>query len=242
MLCFGTYNLDMLKANLHFHTAEDDAHDIAYDLYAGIDHARGKGFDVLAVTCHRKFVCTSDHVAYAAERDILLLPGIEADIYEGKKRNHVLIINATRDVEELRTFEDLAHYRKEHEEVLVIAPHPYHVGGFSLHDLLEQYIDLFDAIEHSWFYSTHFDRNKKAQAVAARHGRSYIATSDTHFLDFMDESYALIDAEKETKSVIGAVRKGSFTNVTSPRSLLKDMLWRTGTFMARDALLKKWRK
>jgi predicted metal-dependent phosphoesterase TrpH len=232
----------MLKANLHFHSAEDDAHHIAYDLYAGIDHARERGFEVLAVTCHRKFVCTSEHVDYAAERDVLLIPGIEADIYEGTKRNHVLILNATRDVERVRTFDDLARYRREHEEILVIAPHPYHVGGFSLHDLLEEYIDLFDAIEQSWFYSSYFDRNAKAQAVAQKHSRPYIATSDTHFLDFMDESYALINAKKETHSVLEAVRSGAFTNITSPRSLLVDMVWRTGTFMALDAIRKKWRK
>lgn len=226
----------MLKANLHFHTAEDDAHDIAYDLYSGIDHAKEKGFDVLAVTCHRKYVCTNEHVAYAAERDVLLIPGIEADIYEGTKRNHVLIINATRDVEELRTFDDLARYRREHEDVLVIAPHPYHVGGFSLHGLLERYIELFDAVEHSWFYSSVFDRNRRAREVAERHNKPYIATSDTHFLDFMDESYAVVRAEKDIASFIGAVRSGAFTNITNPRSLIKDMVWRTGTFMVADAL------
>ncbi len=232
----------MLKTNLHFHTAEDDAHDIAYDLYTGIDHAREKGFDVLAVTCHRKYVCTSEHVAYAAERDMLLIPGIEADIYEGSNRNHVLILNATSDVEEVRTFDDLTQYRARHEEVLVIAPHPYHVGGFSLHGLLEQYIHLFDAVEQSWFYSRFFDRNKKARLVAEQHAKPYIATSDTHFLDFMDDSYAVLRAEKNTRSVIEAVRSGAFTNVTSPRSFVRDMLWRTGTFMAADALRSRQKR
>jgi predicted metal-dependent phosphoesterase TrpH len=42
---------------------------------------------------------------------------------------------------------------------------------------------LFDAIEHSWFYSSLLNPNKKAQQVAKSLHIPFIATSDTHFIE-----------------------------------------------------------
>ncbi len=224
----------MHKTNLHFHSAEDGAHAITYSLYEGIDQAVRDGFNVLAVTCHRAVVATQDHIAYAREQGLLLISGIEAEIYEGRKRSHVLILNCDRQAETLRTFHDLAAYRASHPDIFVIAPHPYHTGSYCLHDMLERYIHLFDAIERSWFYSRAFDQNRRAEAVARAYNKPYIATSDTHFFDYWNESYALIDTASTPEDVFRAIRQRAFENVSTPRALVRDMIIRMGSFMLVD--------
>jgi predicted metal-dependent phosphoesterase TrpH len=212
-----------LKTNLHFHSGDDPVDSITYSLYEGIDHAAALGFEVLASTPHTRCLATSEHVAYAAEKDILLIPGIEADIYDGAstKRNHVLILNCDRSADTVRSFEDLARYKHEHPESFIIAPHPYFYGTFSLGTLLDQHLTLFDAIELSWFYTRWFDRNADAALLALLHDLPYIATSDTHFFNFMNTNYATLDVEqKTTEQVFQALREHRFENTTSPRSLM----------------------
>ena len=193
-----------LKANFHFHAAEDINHRISYTIKEGVDYAAYLGFDVLAVTCHGCFACASEDIEYASSKKVLLIPGIELDIYDEKgKRSHIVLLNCDKSSEELSTFSDIARYKKEHPEVFVLAPHPYFYGNFSLRKNLEKHIELFDAIEHSWFYSKLFNRNRKAKLMAIKHNKPLIATSDTHFLDVFDSSYTTIDVTETTTEEIG---------------------------------------
>ncbi|MCI0532596.1 PHP domain-containing protein [bacterium] len=238
-----------IKANFHLHTAEDPGHAIPYSIYDAVDYAAKKGFDTLALTCHRMCACTDDHVAYAAAQKILLIPSIEADIYDDAARhprNHVLILNCGKDAEKLRTFDDLRAYKKGNPDIFVIAPHPFHYGTFSLHDLLAKHIDVFDAIEHSWFFSKWFNRNKEAARATKRHRLPFIATSDTHFFDFFDKNYIIIEsAENTPESLWRAIRTGSFENIASPRFFPTEMFLKFGMFAVKDyikMLQKSWRR
>jgi predicted metal-dependent phosphoesterase TrpH len=225
-----------LKTNLHFHTSDDSRDLVEYALEEGIDRAASHGFGVLAVTCHQKFAWTESAAEYAKNRGILLMPGIEICVDEarGTRGRHVLIINAKREAEEVRTFAELAEYKSSHSESFIIAPHPYFYGNFSLHEFLEKHIYLFDAIEHSWFYSQFFNRNKKGREIAEKYDLPFIATSDTHFFDFLNSDYAVIDAEEKTpESIFDALRKMKFINVTSQKSFFKDMVWKEGKFIAK---------
>jgi hypothetical protein len=212
-----------LKANLHFHSKEDPIDPIDYDLYEAIDHAVGLGFNVLASTCHTKNIVTEQHVHYAEKKGLLLIPGIEANIYEEgapHRRHHVLILNCDSSANDVHTFEDLKRYREAHPEALYIAPHPYLYGNFSLGEKLEEHIELFDAIELTWFYTRWFSRNTRAAQMAKKYNKPFIATSDTHFLTFMDTNYVTVDAEERTaRSFIDALKKHVYKNTTSPRSL-----------------------
>lgn len=227
-----------LKANLHFHTAEDQKHNLKYTIKDGIDHAASLGFEVLAVTCHRSYVCGIDDSKYAEEKGIMLLPGIEADIYDDEhstNRSHVVILNALPHVEEVRTFKDLATYKQNHPEAFILAPHPYYYGGFSLHENLEKHIDLFDAIEHSWFYSAWFNRNKKAREVAKKHRKPFIATSDTHFFDYFDMNYVTVEAETKTpEAFFKAIREYKYKNTTVPRKAHTEMFLKFGWFTLKE--------
>lgn len=213
-----------LKANLHFHSKEDPQDVLDHNLFDGVDKALELGFDVLAVTCHNKMVVRDHHKRYASEKGLLLIPGIELDVYEKwtKKRNHVVILNCDRLVEKVRTFEDLRRYKAAHPDIFIIAPHPFFFGYISLGKYLIEYIDLFDAIELSWFYTLWNNPNVKAAKVAEKYSKPFVATSDTHYLRFMHTSFTTIDAEEKTiPSVFKAMRNFDYENTTSPRPLFE---------------------
>lgn len=214
-----------LKTNLHFHTHDDPRDVIWHTLYEGVRRAKRLGFEVLALTCHQKFIYLPAYQNYAARHGILLIPGVERDI-EGR---HVVILNPDKTIEDVATFDELKAYKQNHPDIFILAPHPYFYGSFSLKKRLERHIHLFDAIEHSWFYSKMFNRNKKAKVVAKKYNLPFIATSDTHELDLLDISYAVINAKEKTiKGVFEAIKNNNFTNITSPRKFWKEMLWDEG--------------
>jgi hypothetical protein len=231
-----------IKTNLHFHTADDPEDPVSYSTKEGIDKAVSLGFGALAITCHQKFAWTEEYAEYAKRKGLVFIPGIE--IYVGKTREHskahVLILNATRGAERVRTFGELALYRKENPTAFIMVPHPYFYGGFCLKEFLEKYINLFDAIEQSWFYSRLFDRNIKGKAMAEKYKLPFVSTSDAHFFDFLDTNYCTVDAENATtEAIFAAIRAGKFANTTSRRNFWKDMVWTQGKFFARTFL---WRK
>lgn len=237
-----------LKTNLHFHTGDDPRDFVFYTGKEGIDHAAMLGFDVLAITCHEKAVWTSEYAAYAASRGILLIPGIELDIHEldgstGRNGRHVIILNCIPEAEQVRTFSDLKAYRTLHPECFILAPHPFFYGNFSLKRFLEDYIDLMDAIESSWFYCLGLNRNKKARAVAKAHHLPFIATSDAHTFQNVHSDYAIIDAEEKTiLALFAAIRKQKITNITCPKKILRGMIVPVVKLIVQNFLYRRMRK
>lgn len=225
-----------LKTNLHFHTADDMEHKIAYSTKEGIDRAAVLGFEILALTCHNRFAYSEEYANYAKSKNILLIPGIEIGIERGKflkkEGMHVVILGCDKEAENIRTFEDLTNYKKNRNEVLVLAPHPFFpvfYGNCSLQKQMEKNIGLIDAIENSWFYSKMFNSNKKSEQAAKKYNLPFISTSDTHFFDYMDKSYAVVETkEKSQSAVFEAIKNKNFTNTTSPLSFIKDMLLKQG--------------
>ncbi len=205
-----------LKVQLHVHTGEDPIERPRHTAIEMLDFAAANGYDVVAITLHNIFLFTSELKAYADKLGILLVPGIEKNI----GRRHVLIINATQEAEKLVTFYDLCKYKKSHPECLVIAPHPYYPRGFCLQDKLLENINLFDAIEYSWFYTERWNAfNKKAEKVAKLHRKAIIATSDNHILPYFDHSYTLVQAEKNWISIREAILANKIEMVTKPLRL-----------------------
>ncbi len=217
-----------LKVNLHFHT-QDDIEDRGistmvadYDLFQGIDKAKELGFDVLAVTCHDFVTDNPGYYDYARELGINLIRGVEKRV-EGKD---VLILNAAKTAEEIRTFDDLKSYRETNPESLIMAPHPFFDGGYSLGRKLVKHIDLFDAIECSWFHFKLLDLNAKACDIAQRHHLPFIATSDAHDLSMLGQSYAFVDArDNSTEAVLAAIRTGNVLNVSPPARFWSKYVW-----------------
>lgn len=213
------------KTNLHFHTGDDPQDLVRYTFYKGIDEAERLGFQVLGHTCHDIVVRRAEYDSYAERHGILLIHGVERRI-EGA---HVVILNTDKTAEEIHTFPDLARFRKNHPECFILAPHPFFPGGFSLYNEWESHIALFDAVELSWFYSKWINWNRRGERMAQKYNLPYIATSDTHQLQFLNSGYAMVEAEEKTAGgILNAVKKKQFKNVTSPRSFLKEMVWEWG--------------
>ena len=225
----------ILKSNLHFHTNEDPTHSIDYSIFEGIEHASNLGFEVLALTCHNEVVSTDEHREYALSKNVLLISGVEINIGERPEDSrHLLILNCDSEAEEITTFKDLEIYKKSHPEIFIIAPHPFFPSFFKKESLLEyteKYLHLFDALEHSWFYSNLINRNIPAINLSKNKNLPLIATSDTHFMDFLNTDYCLIETDTKTpEAIFKSLRNNSFKNITRPKKLLKEMIWTFGSF------------
>ena len=201
----------MLKADFHTHCAEDPHDEIAHSAEMLIDAAAAAGVRVLAITCHGAVAHTPYIERFAREREVLLIPGIEAFI-EGK---HVLILNPDAEQANARTFDELR--RLGRRDAAMIAPHPFYPAKSSLMAELERNIDCFDAIEYSSFHTGWLDLNRKAEAVARTHELPMVGASDTHVLPYVDSTFSWVEAEWEVASVIGAIREGRVRVETRPR-------------------------
>jgi hypothetical protein len=203
-----------LKADLHLHTQEGEGF-IAYDSRGLIDRAAREGFRVLSITNHDTLTFSERLAAYAQERGILLIPGVEATI----ERRHVLLYNLDVPPDRIRTFADLR--RLKGSEWLVVAPHPFFPGPTSLRRRLLGEIDLFDAVEFSHFYTRGIDFNWRAMRLARETGLPLLGSSDSHLLRQFGTTYSLIKAECTVGSVLGAIRKGQVRVVSRPLTLLE---------------------
>ena len=201
-----------LKADLHLHTCEAEAF-IAYDARMLIDRAASDGYQVLAITNHDVVTYSGTLSAYARERGILLIPGVEVAI-EGK---HVLLYNIDVPPARVRTFVELG--RLKGPEWLAVAAHPFFPGPTHFGNRLLEEIDLFDAVEFSHFYTERIDFNRGAVRLAKEVGLPLLGNSDSHLVDQFGTTYSIIEAEPTVGSVFTAIRKGEVEVVSRPLSL-----------------------
>src|SRR5262245_61262287 len=132
----------MLKVDFHTHTADDPFDRIPYSTTQLIDHAAALGYDALAVTLHERQLDVQELIPYAAERRLVLIPGIERSI----NGRHVLLLNFKSGAEQVRTFDDLTRLKRQ-QPGIVIAPHPFFPSSCALGRDLERHAALFDAVE-----------------------------------------------------------------------------------------------
>lgn len=219
----------VLKADLHMHSREDP-HDVlehtALDL---VDHAVREGYRVLALTLHGKLHFPPELPAYAAERGILMIPGVELYL-DGRE---VLLLGATaEEVHSLRTLEELRTLKQRRGiDLLTIAPHPFYGLGQCIGEQLDEYAEMIDALELCHFYTAKWNPNRRAVEAARKLAKPLIALSDTHQLRWMGHHYCLLDAEPTRESVFASIRAGRFQNVTRPLSgkeMLEKLVWHAG--------------
>ncbi len=209
----GQSHRPMLKVELHAHTSDDPIDQIPYSAKELIDRAASLGYDALAITLHNRQHPIERLVPYAAERGIVLLPGIERTI-QGR---HVLLINYRRETEEVETFEDLARLRRSGPG-LVIAPHPFFPASTCLGSDLDRHRDLFDAVEINAMFTSSLNFNRRAERWAARHGRPLVGNGDIHRLRQLGTTYSLVDAERDPGAICHAIREGRVRVESRPLS------------------------
>jgi predicted metal-dependent phosphoesterase TrpH len=203
-----------LKADLHLHTAEDPLDRVRYTAKELISKAADEHFDVISITNHHKMTFNHDLLSYARERGILLIPGVEMTIH----RRHVLVLNPPPH----RMCSDFLSLSKLcRQETLIVAPHPYFPGTYSLNGYLLKHLDLFDALEYCHFYSSMINFNQRALEVCQSFGFPLIGNSDAHFLSQLGTTYSLIYAEKNLDSIFAAIRGNRVEVVTRPLKTLE---------------------
>jgi predicted metal-dependent phosphoesterase TrpH len=198
-----------LKVDLHLHTADDPCDRVRHTAKELISKAAQEDFDVLSITNHRCITFNQELLSYARERGILMIPGMEMTI----RRRHVLLLNPPPGKMCL-DFPSLSKLRRP--ETLIIAPHPYFPGMYSLNGYLLEHLTLFDALEYCHFYSPMINFNQKALEVSESYGFPLVGNSDAHFLSQLGTTYSLIYAEKNLESIFSAIRQNKIEVVTRP--------------------------
>lgn len=203
-----------LKVDFHAHTADDPQDYISFSSMELIERAQGLRFDALAITNHDIVTFNAELENYAAQRGILLLPGVELTL----SHKHVVVINPELDgYPGIHKLEDLAKIKNDRN--LIIAPHPFYPGFKCLRSRVEEHMAFFDAVEFSFFYSRHINYNKKATKLAHEYNKPLLGTSDCHNIWQMGLTYTLVEAEKNVPSLLAAVKEGKAELATSPLSL-----------------------
>jgi predicted metal-dependent phosphoesterase TrpH len=193
----------MLKVELHTHTADDPVDRIPHTTFELIDHAAALGYDALAITLHERQLDLARFAPYAADRGLILIPGVERTI-EGK---HVLLLNFRHGADQVRTFADLARL-KSRERGLVVAPHPYFPSRVCLAGDLDRHADLFDAVERNAMYARLADFNRRAERWAARLGKPIVGNCDVHRLSQLGSTFSLVDALPDADAICDAIAAG----------------------------------
>jgi predicted metal-dependent phosphoesterase TrpH len=203
----------MLKVELHSHTADDPIDAIPHTTFELIDRAVALGYDALAITLHEHQLDLRRVEPYAAERGLVLIPGVERTI-EGR---HVLLLNYASGAEDVRTFAGLARLRTR-ARGLVVAPHPFFPTTACLRHDLERHADLFDAVERNAMFIPGVDFNRAAERFAARHGKPVVGNCDVHRLTQLGTTYSLVDADRDPVAICEAIAAGRVRVESRPLS------------------------
>jgi predicted metal-dependent phosphoesterase TrpH len=224
-----------LKVDFHTHTSDDPQDYIDFSSEQLIDRAAREGFDAVAITNHDAVTFSRKLEDYAAERGILLIPGIELTL----SNKHVLLINPDLETDlGIRSLGQLAGIKNDPN--LIIAPHPYYPGFKCLKTKLEEYISSFDAVEFSFFYNHLINPNERAVKVAQAHGKPLVGSSDCHNIWQVGYTYSLVEAENNIPSIIAAVKAGKVELVTAPLSM-PTMMRVAANWILGDRLNIHWR-
>ncbi|MFH1637302.1 MAG: PHP domain-containing protein [Candidatus Woesearchaeota archaeon] len=211
----------MLKLELHSHTNHIQKNETNYSPKELIDKVSELGYDVLCITEHYfvhgnwpryqqyPFKTYEDFKDYAKKKGILLMRGVELRFNEGE----VVLINYHGDLSEIKKISDL---KKIPKETLVMAPHPFFLRKNCLGKDLEKNISLFDAIEWSHFYTKSWNMNIKAKEIAEKYGKPMVGTSDVHMLFQLNHSCTWINARKDPRKIVEAIKQGKAKLVTKP--------------------------
>lgn len=202
---------NVLKVDLHLHTAEDPEDAIVHDAQTLVERARDLGFDALAITLHNRQFADSRLFDCAEALGVTLIPGIERTI-EGR---HVLLINFPQAAEKVKTFADLATL-KSRSNGIVIAPHPFFPHASSLEAQMDAHADLFDAVEWSYFWTGGINFNARAARWARKHGKPVVGNSDLHDIRQLGRTCSLVFAERSADAVCQAIRDGRVSLHTTP--------------------------
>jgi predicted metal-dependent phosphoesterase TrpH len=204
---------DVLKVDLHLHTAEDPVDRMPHTAIDLVDRAAELGFDALAVTLHDCQFANARLSAHARQRGITLIPGIERTV----QRRHVLLLNfPAAAAEAVHTLNDVRRLKERHPSGLVVAPHAFFPGTTCLRRALDRHADLFDAVEWSYFWLRDANFNARAARWAHDHGKPLVGNSDLHDLRQLGRTFSLVDSVRDVDAICAAIKAGRVSVQTTP--------------------------
>lgn len=207
-----------LKVELHAHTSLDPRDRVPHSTRALIDRAASLGYGAIAVTLHDRYYDAAADRAYAMDRGIVLMSGIERTI----GRSHVLLINFPAACASVMTFEDLAALKAAHPTGLIVAPHALFPNPSSLGlKALDRHATLFDAIEVNAMYTRQVNFNARAVSWAKARGIPLVGSSDVHTLAQLGTTFTLVDAAPDADAICAAIKAGRVEVRTHPMSILR---------------------
>ena len=202
------------RVELHSHCHGDPVDTyLGHTIFEHIDRAKEVGLDAIAVTWHRKICVDPEAVAYARERNILLIPGMEAEVNHG----HLVVLNLSEgDLPAEPTWDEVRALRARKPEVLVIAPHPFYPHPCCLGNQMTGHSDCIDAVEwciiHVNWLPGRVNPNLRAARWAEKHGKPLIACSDAHGLAAIGKNASTVEADALTpEALFAGIRAGRVT-------------------------------
>ncbi len=208
----------MLKVELHAHTSADPFDRIAHGVRELVDHAARLGYGALAITLHDRYFDPRVDDAYARERGVVLMAGIERTI-DGR---HLLLVNFPAACGDVDSFEALAALKAAHPRGLIVVPHAFYPTPSALGArLMDRHAALVDAVEVNAMHTRAIDFNRRAVAWARAHGKPLVGNTDLHLLAQMGSTYSMVDAEPDADAICAAIRQGRVTVHASPLSSVR---------------------
>jgi predicted metal-dependent phosphoesterase TrpH len=207
------------RVDLHNHCQGDPSDPLQHTIFEHLDAAKSAGLDALAMTWHRK-VCRDEAAeAYARERGMLLMSGMEAEI----NGRHLVVLGVREgDLPGQTTWDEVRALRVRRPEVVVMAPHPFYPHPACLNGELNGHDDCIDAVEwcalHTHWLPSRVNPNLRAARWAQRHGKTLVACSDAHSVAAVGRNASTVEAAELTEeAILAGVRAG---RVTFPRHSL----------------------
>jgi predicted metal-dependent phosphoesterase TrpH len=199
------------RVELHSHCQGDpiDSY-LSHTIYQHIDRAREVGLDAIAVTWHQKICVVPEAVAYARERNILLIAGMEAEV----DRRHLVVLNvAEGDLPADPTWKQVRALRARKPDVFILAPHPFYPHPTCLGRMMNDNADAIDGVEwcilHVQWLPGRVNPNLRAARWAHQYGKPVIACSDAHTLAAIGRNASTVEADELSPgSLFTAIRAG----------------------------------
>ncbi len=199
------------RVELHSHCQGDpiDTH-IPHTIYEHIDRAREVGLDAIAVTWHRRICADHEAFAYGRQRNVLVIPGMEAEV----GRKHLIVLNlAEGDLPAEPTWDQVRALRARKPGVFVLAPHPFYPHPSCLGHGIDDHADCIDAVEwcmlHVGWLPKRVNPNLRAARWAQRHHKPVVACSDAHSLTAIGQNASTVEADAlTTDALVAGIRAG----------------------------------
>ena len=194
----------MLKVELHTHTADDPVDRIPHTTLELIDRAVALGYDALAITLHDRQLDLRHLTPYAADRGLVLIPGVERTI-EGR---HVLLLNfqpghgRCANVPRSRPAEVAATRTRRRARIRSFR-RPY----------VSERISNATPICSTPWNATRCSRARSISIAAPspgrrRHGKPVVGNCDVHRLWQLGTTYSLVDAPPDADAICNAIAAG----------------------------------